>query len=388
LPYDPEFINNRTEFEKCLHDVLPNSFGNTLIINYHDSVYSDSLMDILIKTGNYQKNVNIFWVYNFLGLVGIGYLSVFAVYVRNLVYFPHACIVITTVCNLNCKYCLNFQAFVKNQVHRSLEELKNDIDAFFAHVDRVGRLHISGGEPLLYPQLAELIQYIYDRYGSRIECLMATTNGKIVPSDQLCQILKNCSCEVWPANYLDGLPSLRPTYERLVTQAKKYGIYRQVFADKEWFFKIFPPARSYANENESSLIDKFNKCANYWRGVSINDRHIEGCLYVSFAMAAGLITREESQGEFLNLSEMSGSEIDKRIIVEYRLGYSDKGYNEFCKWCDGRELADKWEKVPAGTQEKGWLKWDRCNPAIASERTPKDDPTSGWFTNNHTEEKQ
>ena len=35
----------------------------------------------------------------------------------------------------------------------------------------VGRFHISGGEPQLYPDLAELILYIHNNYSSKIETL-------------------------------------------------------------------------------------------------------------------------------------------------------------------------------------------------------------------------
>jgi hypothetical protein len=371
VPYDPAFINRLSADQNALTEFLRSKSldtpGKTVVINYPNPSHVHEFIDVFTKTGKYQKNMNVFPVNDFMGYSGYGYISIFSVYVKNIVYFPHICAVITTVCNLNCKYCLNFQAFIKNQNHGNLEEIKKDIDILFSHVDRIGRFHVSGGEPLLHPQLDEIVYYIHTRYGDRIECLMMTTNGKVIPSDHLCQVFRDCHCEIWPDNYLDGNPSLRPTYDQLIARIQKYGVYRQAFGEKEFFIKIFPPSRSCSGDGKVALIAKFNECADHWRGVTLLHGQIRGCLYVSFAVTAGLVTEEESAGEFLDLNELGDSPIDKRTIVEYRLGYSDKGYNEFCKWCDGRELADKTEKVPAGTQETSWLEWDRRNPTVVKE---------------------
>ena len=38
------------------------------------------------------------------------------------------------------------------------DEIKRDIDLFFDNVDYVGLFFISGGEPLLYPHIADIVQ--------------------------------------------------------------------------------------------------------------------------------------------------------------------------------------------------------------------------------------
>ena len=71
------------------------------------------------------------------------YLSVFAMYVADKVYFPSNSFVCTTKCTLNCKDCLNFAPFDSNKAHCDIERLKSDVDIYFKCVDReIGRAHV------------------------------------------------------------------------------------------------------------------------------------------------------------------------------------------------------------------------------------------------------
>ena len=69
---------------------------------------------------------------------------------------PGAWIEVTDVCNLSCPGC-----FRKNNVtgHRLLAEIKKEID-FCSDKLNCSRICISGGEPLLYPDILEVVKYI------------------------------------------------------------------------------------------------------------------------------------------------------------------------------------------------------------------------------------
>lgn len=95
-----------------------------------------------------------------------------------------AALTILTKCNLNCKHCSAYSPYLRNTKQPSLEEILKYTDRFFDIVDFVEIFSVSGGEPLLFKQLPEVINAL-SKYRDRIEKLEIITNGTIVPSVDL-----------------------------------------------------------------------------------------------------------------------------------------------------------------------------------------------------------
>lgn len=91
---------------------------------------------------------------------------------------------VLTNCNLNCKLCCGYSPYLRNNKQPSLEEILQYINKFFDIVDYVERFAITGGEPLLFKQLPEVINALA-KYSDRIGNLEIITNGTIVPSEEL-----------------------------------------------------------------------------------------------------------------------------------------------------------------------------------------------------------
>jgi organic radical activating enzyme len=305
------------------------------------------------NTGDYIKNENIFLADDFFQK----YLSIFAVYVFNKIYLYNTGIIVTTVCNLNCEYCLNFTPYNKNMKHRPLEELKKEIDVLFSCVDRLANLSVCGGETTLYPYLGELLQYISDRYRDKIERLGIATNGTIMPSVELCEILKKGRITIFADDYSKTIPKITVPYNQFIKKMTEYGIEtHQIYIDA--FYKTFPPSENYSQYNEQSLTDKFDKCIQVHYQDLRNGRLI-ACCYEAYALEAGLI--EKSEDDYYDINNFSNSTQSKKELVEFRLGYTNKGYVEFCKYCNGfpginSRIADGAE------QANGKLVWDINNP--------------------------
>ena len=119
------------------------------------------------------------------------YLTIMEWRVNKRVYANEIHISITTKCSLQCVKCNMFMPKYKNPTHISIEDIISDVDALFSKVDYVETLALLGGEPLLYPYLAELISRIYDKYGDRYGVMEIITNATITPSDELLSALKN-----------------------------------------------------------------------------------------------------------------------------------------------------------------------------------------------------
>lgn len=89
----------------------------------------------------------------------------------------------TLACNFHCKLCNEFSPYYHPPKVPKLEELTRDVDRVFELVDRIDRFEISGGEPLLYRPLPQLLDYL-NRYNSRFELFSMVTNGSLLFSEE------------------------------------------------------------------------------------------------------------------------------------------------------------------------------------------------------------
>ena len=88
----------------------------------------------------------------------------------------------TAHCNLNCYGC--YRKNIKNS-HKPLEEVKHELD-FFQSVRKSDCVSIAGGEPLLYPQIVELVADIKSRGLKPI----INTNGIALTNELLNELKK------------------------------------------------------------------------------------------------------------------------------------------------------------------------------------------------------
>jgi len=87
----------------------------------------------------------------------------------------------TAKCNLACDGC-----YRKNEAkHKSLEEVKAEID-LFNKVRKVDAISIAGGDPLLHPQILEIVKYIKDTGSKPI----LNTNGLALTEELLKELKK------------------------------------------------------------------------------------------------------------------------------------------------------------------------------------------------------
>ena len=95
-------------------------------------------------------------------------------------------VMVNTVCTLRCRDCVTSTPYQKLKRNHPIKELKADISRFFEIFDTpLEHFDFIGGEPLLHPQLPELILWCYETWGERFDELRVLTNGTIPVSDKL-----------------------------------------------------------------------------------------------------------------------------------------------------------------------------------------------------------
>lgn len=96
---------------------------------------------------------------------------------------------VTLACNLKCKLCAAYSPYQNKKSAIPLADLKEILKRYFKLTDYVEQLGITGGEPMLYPELPELFEEIYT-YLEHIGEVRIFTNGTIVPEERLLLVLK------------------------------------------------------------------------------------------------------------------------------------------------------------------------------------------------------
>lgn len=302
---------------KTLEQVMGNFALDVGIILCISQYQRKSAVEQLEQHG-LSKNKDYFYIEDFLG--------VYFAYKYNKVFFSSISFLPSTRCNLNCKNCLNFNPYAKEYYVREYDSLIEDIDLFFSKVDYVMLFHISGGEPTLYPHLASLIRYIDNNYGDRIHNLRTVTNGTIIPNKDILQALKECRIRLTVDDYREAVPNCEKNFVKLLEILDDNDIEYVVNKVDTWV-NLKPMETDYSMQDNDWLSRHFDDCCQTWQ--ELREGKLYLCNYSSYAKVAGIC--EEDPDEYFDLKKES----DKKELLEFRLGYSKKGYTDFCKRCRG-----------------------------------------------------
>ena len=98
--------------------------------------------------------------------------------------YERFCFPITLRCNLKCKLCAEHAPYSKRPYHPKFHELTKQLDQLFRLVNHIGKFDITGGEPFLRDDLANILDYLRIHYSSKIDIIRVTTNGTILPSTE------------------------------------------------------------------------------------------------------------------------------------------------------------------------------------------------------------
>ena len=259
-------------------------------------------------------------------------LPIIATLYLDKVYIRLAQITLTERCSLKCKKCAHACYNVDNSAEdMDILAVYKSADAFFSKVDLVNEFVLIGGEPLLYKPLSQAIEYIGERYRSQMGTYCITTNGTIVPSEEVLRVCQKYHMLFRISNYSKAIPRLKKSHQKLIEALEKYKIeYRLYSADGNWIDYGF----EYLNKemHEKELIETFDKCLTPCREVRENKLYF--C--VMARSVSDNLHLDEGQDDYLDLDKLHGKNY-KRELMEFNLGYSEKGYLDMCHRCHGMD---------------------------------------------------
>lgn len=281
------------------------------------------------------------------------FMSVYEIYENGRVYFPSISFLPSTRCNLNCEACLNFTPYMDHFDERDWEQIKADVDTFFSSIDYIMLFHISGGEPLLYPKIGELIEYIDNNYRDKIYFFRTVTNGTVVPKDELLERISKHDIEITVDDYREAVPESKDKFDRLLEKLEKYNIKYEINKVDTWI-DLAPFTTDHSDWSEQRLGKHFDGCHVPWQ--ELREKKIYSCNYASYAIVAGII--DETEDEVFDLTKLD--ENNKKELIEFRMGYNNKGYVDFCKRCSGYMDLNPNIVQPAKQKERCTKKCSSC----------------------------
>ncbi len=229
----------------------------------------------------------------------------------------------TLKCNLNCKYCLNFNEFLKDTRDVTFEEFKDHIDTVFSKFDYVYSIHFCGGEPMVVKELPRFIRYLNDNYGDRIFEFFIITNGTILPSEDTMSAVQAMNGSFLIDDYSASVPNSKVNAIAQALQAK--GINYTTNKVDAWF-DLDMEHTDNSHFTEEELVCYKDSCNSYLH--EFGEKRIYACCYQQYAHRAGL--GDLSENDYIEISTAS-----KMEILEFRQGYTKKGYVDFCMHCRG-----------------------------------------------------
>ncbi len=298
---------------------------NTQVIVTTD-VYKQKYKEFLEENGvkwTWYKNIASIWPYKY----------------KNIVHIFQSDVLVTEKCSLNCSHCNMFMPHYEFPIHRELDTIISDIDSYFNIVDYVSVFHLVGGEPFLYPNIENVITHILKNYITKIDKLIITTNGTILPKDTIIQLLKDNDVILSVSDYSDKLEFVKSKITKVLNVYKNNNINHYVRNEIEWY--DFGDLRVKKNLPTDDLIKHFDSCTAPFRG--LNDGKFYYCHLNTSAVRTKLFPLSEN--DYVDINTIS-----KEDLLKFDLGYTDLGYITFCDNCNGCNTGIK---IPVSYEKQG-----------------------------------
>ncbi len=254
---------------------------------------------------------------------------IIALYQRDKVFLDSISMIATEQCTLRCEKCAIMLPYFKEARQYSLEKLQEEADALFAKVDFIGNYTITGGEPLLYGCLAQLVRYIGEHYREQIGSFKIITNGTIIPPQELINAMRQYDMAVDISDYTIGVPAIKPRVDEVKRVFEDFGIKTYFLSGAQWVdFGFETVNHNYSKSQAQAFFDYCHtRCRGYVGG------KIRYCINAYYAEQT-LHCREDENNSF-DICSMGNSEKERKRLVEFDLGYNRDGFLEMCQHCNG-----------------------------------------------------
>lgn len=246
-------------------------------------------------------------------------------------------VVVTTRCTLKCKNCANLMQYYHQPMHVQWGMIEKSVKRLLECIDRVEKVGILGGEPLLYPELDKVI-YLLES-SSKVKAIRIVTNGTLIPKDEnILRALTSRKVVVQLNSYLNAYAGVADELAKLFDERKiKYKLLKK--DGTEWVDYGDLGSR---NRSEEELTEQFKRCKINCR--SLYNGKLFYCPRSGHGMDLKLLPGVDK--DYVDLAD-SNSTVEETRNKLYDLLYKKK-YIEACNHCDkGTQFC---KPIPAAMQ--------------------------------------
>ena len=188
---------------------------------------------------------------------------------------------------------------------------------FFQVFDYVDRIEFIGGEPLMHPDIVEIVKEAV-KYKSQFGFIRITTNATIVPSEMLLRVLNESGCKF---DFLvDNYGELSVNFDKIVRILDENNITYRVDEyhgkREEQRFGGWIDFGDFTDQmySEEQIQYNFEHCAAIKRNVCITHGKVFPCCYEMAGYLEGKLPLIE--GEYIDLFDENISLEDKKKIAQ------------------------------------------------------------------------
>lgn len=238
--------------------------------------------------------------------------------------------VITTKCTLRCLNCNMFIGYMMEHEDLLLEDLKKNFDVFFDSVDYVYEYTLLGGEPFLHADLKEILCYLSKQYGNRVGKINLISNGTVIPSDEILNIMKQNNMMITVSNYTHIVP-YEEKMQAVIKKLEEHEIEYYIIPNNTWKDVLFPRCEYHAKDVRNHMI----LCGHSTH--SMNDGKLYWCDPAFSAERFLKFKSQKNDSLDLESNKKNNTKYQASLnIMKYLLGdVNEKGYMSFCERCAG-----------------------------------------------------
>ena len=239
-------------------------------------------------------------------------------------------LIITTCCTYKCKECIQLVPYVQHPQIINISEIKKNVDSAFSHVDRYFEYHIVGGEPLLHPDLSEIVNYIGRNYRKQIDTIVLVTNGTILPKQDVLNALSNWHVRIEISDYQKSAAAPKgQKIERLISLFEQHNISYKIRPMDLW---MSYKGNTEEKPSESQLLHFISDCPCVQKTLAFYQNRAYICSRACTAEMAGLVDFDPA-----NSLPLIGEKEDlRRKLLTFTIGITDSGSIPYCQFCYSR----------------------------------------------------
>lgn len=297
---------------------------SVMIISIGNFDEYSTLLRTLIKSG-FIQNIDFYEVLDFQQI----FIAVYFLCVFDKCYVEQIGHTVNWVCTQKCKKCSASVPYLK-QKNPSIGQVKDEIDLIFSKVDYVHVYDLTSAETFLASDfLAEIIRYLFENYGNNFGEIWMVTNATVIPSENMLKILEahKQDIRIIVSRY-DTVNGWSEKFAEFQSTLQNRGISFEMVCTNQWIDLGFGEADLVMTEKEQEIY--FDRCWTNCR--TYQDGIIYFCAHGHAANMAFYKENDET-GECMDIR---AADVNKDVIVEYNLGYSEKGYLDVCRHCFGQ----------------------------------------------------